>query len=92
MRKHLLSLMALALSLTSVPAAAQNPSQSGARAQATASARIINGEAVRFDDMLRPIILKQDSNEQNRHIFRLMRTRGEVARQGRPLVLVTEFH
>ncbi|MEP2101032.1 MAG: hypothetical protein ABJP02_18805 [Parasphingorhabdus sp.] len=95
MRNSLLPLTMMALMLASAPATAQQVSQSGqsdARAQATASARIISGESIRFGASTRQVAAKQEINRKSDHIFPLARTRGRVVVDGQPQISVTEFH
>ncbi|QTD54805.1 hypothetical protein [Parasphingorhabdus cellanae] len=92
MRNRFPVLTMLAFMLASTPATAQQASQSGARTQVTASARIIGGESIRFGATVPKGPAKQGLNGKNSQIFPLARTRGEILLKGGPHVLVTEFH
>lgn len=92
MRNILLSLTTMTLMLAGAPAAAQQAPQSGAKAQVTASARIISGESIRFGASTQRVAAKQRLNGKGGHVFSLARTRGEVALDGQSHVSVTEFH
>lgn len=79
--------------IASAPAAAEQGPQTGVRAsvriQATVSARIINGEVLRFGAGAWRDAANQPTSGQ--HSI-LDRTHGEIIVDGQPNIILTEFH